>query len=404
MKKLKYYIIPIITGFLCMTLLCYILDKYNNKLISEKNISKILYNSDSMIKNKGYFLNNYLSKKGYIMMFGSSELSHSTIHHPDYYFNRGNTKDGIVTIGKAYTQNLQHAISLGSLEKSKGKKVVLLLSMQWFMDENGVTNRHFQGRFSPEQFYKFMNNENVSDKTKIKAAKRISGLLEGNEEYLGEYIYSKKISEDSNFKTIYSVFQPYFIFRQNMVDLKDKGVLYKELNIVDNNINNQKIKRYSWKKEKKNALFNALKRVGNKPHMLGGKRLYIDKGYYKKNLRGRDKKFRGLYKNVNLNKSKEYEDLEVFLSVCKDMDIKPVIVMMPVMDDFYEFTGLNINKRNIYYNNIRNLTKKYDTKLLDLTSHDNDRYYLRDVMHIGNVGWVDISERIYNIYSEQKNN
>ena len=30
--------------------------------------------------------------------------------------------------------------------------------------------------------------------------------------------------------------------------------------------------------------------------------------------------------------------------------------------------------------------------------NENKRYYLRDIMHLGTLGWADLSEKIYNIY------
>ena len=64
-------------------------------------------------KDKGIILNNHLLKQNDIMMIGSSELGLATKQHPTYYFNTNRSKNGVFTIGKAYTQNLQDATIIG---------------------------------------------------------------------------------------------------------------------------------------------------------------------------------------------------------------------------------------------------------------------------------------------------
>ncbi len=70
------------------------------------------------------------------MILGSSELSNSTKQHPKYYFNTNRSKNKVFAIGRAYTQTLQDAAILGSMNPNiDNKKVVLLISMQWFMEK-----------------------------------------------------------------------------------------------------------------------------------------------------------------------------------------------------------------------------------------------------------------------------
>lgn len=404
MKKIKYFILPIVIGVSFSFILNSFLSSSIDKMLSNNDLKPILYNADSMIKNKGYYANNYLSDKDYILMFGSSELGHSTLQHPDYYFNSGKTKHGMLAIGKAYTQNLQHATVLGSIDKPN-KNVVLLLSMQWFMDKEGVTEQHFQGRFSPIQFYKFMDNKNIKDNTKILYANRVVQLLKTSNEFQTERLYAinylKNHDSSQKFSNITDIFKPFFYFRKYMVNLKDKGLLFEEL-IMTSRKEKKSLKdnKFDWRLERDMAHRDAIKRVGKKKHILGGKRLYIDKGYFKKNLYGKDKFFLNKYKDINLTESKEYEDLNIFLETCKDLNIKPVILLTPSMESFYSYTGITKEKREKYYEKIRNLNASYDFTMIDLTEYDTSQYYLRDVMHIGTIGWVDICERLYNIFEK----
>lgn len=414
MKKILYFFIPIIIAISSIVVIDSYLDKSIYTMIRNKDIESFIYNDDSFIKNKGYVLNRYLSDKklsgdDYILFFGSSELSHSTKHHPDYFFNNGKTKHKSLTIGKAYIQDLQHAITVGSLGENN-KNVVLFISMQWFMDKNGVTDRHFQGRFSPIQFYKMMENNEIDNDTKLKIAKRVCKLLDGSEEFYLEKLYCDYfiINNDDGLKNeaIRMFLKPYLSFRLKAIELKDKGNLYRGLKLDDGKtfrLKNDVFKRdlktkngkIDWEAEKVDSLKTAKERIGKKPHKFGKSNLYIDKGYFRVNLKGKDKELENKYSKVDLLDSKEYEDLELFLSVCNDMKIKPVVVITPSMDEFYNHTGITMDKRKKFYSKIKGVIGKYDTDIIDLSSKDTEKYYLRDVMHVGNYGWTDICYRIY---------
>src|SRR5699024_9805908 len=184
MKKLKYIILPILIAAGFTFGLNQYLNKKNIEMLHTKDLYMTLHDTKSLVKDKGVFVNNHLMRDGDIMMLGSSELSHSTKQHPDYYFNTGRTKNGVITIGRAYTQTLQDASIVGSLDNNiSEKKVVLLLSMQWFMDKEGVSPHHFQTRFSPIQFYRFLDNPKISDDVKYRYAKRVNELLKNPGEY-----------------------------------------------------------------------------------------------------------------------------------------------------------------------------------------------------------------------------
>ena len=353
-------------------------------------------NSLSNIKDKGVIANNYFLQKKDIMMLGSSELGHSTKQHPTYYFNTNRSKNGVITIGRAYTQNLQDTTILGSFDPSiKDKKVVLLVSMQWFMDKEGVTSHHYQTRFSPTQFYAFLNNPDISKENKIKFANRASKLLIGSEEYKSEAVYAKLYSSDTFVSKVEKVLlAPYFEFREDTVKLKEKGMLYERLVNLPDKKDLAPGKPINWNKEMDQAIVDAKKRVGKN-------NLCIDKIYYKKNFGKNLDKVRGKYKDVNLVDSKEFDDYQLTLDVCNDLGIKPVIVLIPGMDKFYNVTGISKDERYEFYNKAGNLAKQHGFDVIDLRSKENEKYYLRDVMHLGTKGWVDVCEKLFKEFNQQ---
>lgn len=396
MKKLIYFIIPLVVGGIFLFGLNKFLDSKIDYMLEEKDLKPIMNNSLSNIKDKGVIANNYFLQKKDIMMLGSSELGHSTKQHPTYYFNTNRSKNGVITIGRAYTQNLQDTTILGSFDPSiKDKKVVLLVSMQWFMDKEGVTSHHYQTRFSPTQFYAFLNNPDISKENKIKFANRASKLLIGSEEYKSEAVYAKLYSSDTFVSKVEKMLlAPYFEFREDTVKLKEKGMLYERLVNLPDKKALAPGKPINWDKEMDQAIVDAKKRVGKN-------NLCIDKIYYKKNFGKNLDKVRGKYKDVNLVDSKEFDDYQLTLDVCNDLGIKPVIVLIPGMDKFYNVTGISKDERYEFYNKAGNLAKQHGFDVIDLRSKENEKYYLRDVMHLGTKGWVDVCEKLFKEFNQQ---
>ena len=398
MKKLSYFIIPLMIGGIFLCGLNKFLDKEIDSMLKEKDLMPIMNDALSDVKDKGTIANNHFIEKNNIMMLGSSELSNSTKQHPTYYFNTNRSKNGVVTIGRAYTQSLQDAASLGSFNPDvKDKKVVLLISMQWFMDKNGVTPHHYQTRFSPTQFYEFLSNPKVSQENKDKFATRSSELLADADEYKSEAVYASLYTSDSFVSNIEKVLlKPYFEIRKFAVKLKEKGTLYKQLVVLSPQKDKKPEPKQSidWKMEKEKAIEDAKKRVGDND-------LCIDKIYYEKNFGENLNKVKNKYKDVNLVESKEFDDYQLTLDVCKDLGIEPVVIMLPAMDKFYNVAGISQTERHEFYDKAESIAKSKGFKVMDLRDKENEKYYLRDVMHLGTKGWVDVCEKLYKEFDQK---
>lgn len=396
MKKIIYFIVPVLIGGVFLFGLDKFLDYEIKDLLNKKDLIPVMDYPLSIEKDKGIILNNYLLKQKDIMMIGSSELGHATKQHPSYYFNTNRSKNKVFIIGKSYTQNLQDATIIGSTDPNiKDKKVVLLVSMQWFMDKEGVTPHHYQGRFSPVQFYSFLENPDISRKNKEELAKRASELLVGAGEFKPEAVYAKLYTSDSIVAKIEkTLLYPYFEMRKFAVELKDKGILIKKLVQSPNKKEVKKGEPINWENEKKQAIEDAKKRVGNND-------LVIDKVYYEKNFGKNLDNMKGRYKDVNLLDSKEFDDYALTLSVCKDLGIKPVVVMLPAMDKFYNLTGISREERHAFYDKAENMAKQKGFDVMDLRDKETETYYLRDVMHLGTKGWVDVCEKLFKEFNQQ---
>ena len=94
--------------------------------------------------------------------------------------------------------------------------------------------------------------------------------------------------------------------------------------------------------------------------------------------------------------SPEYKDLKCFLDVCEDLEIEPMIVLLPVNGKWYDYTKFPKDGLAAYYSKVSDTVKEYqDAKLVDLSAISDQDYYLEDTIHIGWKGWVKLDEIIY---------
>ena len=397
MKKLIYLIIPVIIGGIFTIGLNIYLDYKIDKLLSQKDVNSIKNEFGSDVKDKGKIVNKHLLKEDNIMILGSSELEPKTKQHPNYYFNTNKSKNGAFIVGKQFNQDLQAATILGSIDKEaiKGKKVVLLFSMQWFLGKDGMKPSDFQTRFSPTQFYAYLNNPDIDKSIKDDFATRTAQLLEGTDQYQAEKAYAELYTGSTIVdKSIKVLLYPYFKGREYMVSLKEKGTLYNHLSGLSEKKERGPIEKIDWKKEYENALVDGKKRSDKND-------MKIDNDYYNIKFKDGKEKYKNTHKNADLINSKEIEDYKLFLETCEDLEVKPEIVIMPGMNWFYNYIGVSKEKRFALYDKASELAKEKGFDIIDLRNNNETPYYLRDPAHLGTKGWVDVCEKLFNKYEEQ---
>lgn len=98
--------------------------------------------------------------------------------------------------------------------------------------------------------------------------------------------------------------------------------------------------------------------------------------------------------------SPEYDDLRCFLQVCTELDITPMLVILPVNGFYYDFTGFPQEARQNYYQNIRDVAAEYGAEVADFGGEEHTKYFFEDRVHIGKKGWVMVNESIYRFYQE----
>lgn len=114
-----------------------------------------------------------------ILTFGTSELyiSSPLVNQcPQKVFGESVSGVDMTYVGEAFDQSLWQAIAAGAYAPaSKNRKVVLMLSPQWFFKGNGQQSK-FSSKFSYQLYKGFLENDSISDETKAYVRQRLETL------------------------------------------------------------------------------------------------------------------------------------------------------------------------------------------------------------------------------------
>ena len=113
------------------------------------------------------------------LAFGSSEFFISkdkVAQCPQAVFGENVTGVDLTYVGEAYDQSLWQAIAAGAYAgEAKNKKVMIVVSPQWFFKGNGDQGK-FASKFSYELYRRFENNPSISGETKAYVRSRVEAL------------------------------------------------------------------------------------------------------------------------------------------------------------------------------------------------------------------------------------
>ncbi|MDU6039265.1 D-alanyl-lipoteichoic acid biosynthesis protein DltD [Clostridium butyricum] len=392
MKKIMCMLCPIVIAIVTVVLLNFFLDKQLEHMLDTKDLTEINMEYGSMYKDKGVMYNNYIADNDDIILQATSELNVPVEQLPNKFFPIQDF-DNVITMGRQGSQSLTQLSMIGSHGKNKeNRKIALVVSLQWFYNREGVAQSNFQGNFAPVQFYNLLNNEKISEKNKKEYAARVNYLLTGSSQFIPEKIYAKIYSSNNNlYKVIKLLFEPYFIARKNIVNIKDKGLLYKRLITLPEKTYT-KPKKVEWEKEYKIAEKEGQSMITNNDFMV------YDSYYNSKKSKMKNDK--NSLKNANLMNSKEYDDYKLYLDICNDLEINPYIILMPTNGKWYDFLGLSKQKRDDFYSKIEKITKEKGFEVLNLKDEEYTPYFMCDAAHLGWKGWLKVNEELYKHFKE----
>lgn len=331
--------------------------------------------------------------EGSFPVFGSSEFQHGTDQpwHPANLFagNRFNP----MLIGAGYYQSLSHAVTLAAIEPGMTqRKAVLILSPQWFR-KTGVINQAYASRFSETLYAGMLQNEKLSDETKSYISDRTRKLLEVDEKTLEHVELHDKVLWKHNGTLLETAREDFWNAFLREKELFGMAVMEDACRIRKGDGLPGEDQEPDW-----DTLLNQAQEAGEKENQNP---FYIDDKSYKL-LEPHLPEKKDVSKDAvnGYQNSPEYDDLRCFLQVCRELEVEPMLVIMPVNGYYYDYTGFPAEARQKYYAKIKAVAEEYGVKTADFSDQEYTKYFFEDRVHLGKKGWVMVNEALYKFYQE----
>lgn len=345
----------------------------------------------------------FLSKEGIVknqdentmVIFGSSEFEEG--QQSPYHITNLFKDDEFVPMlmGRNQSQSLQNAVILSSIgSELTNKRIVYIVSPQWFQ-RKGIAKKSYAFRFSESNYVGMLKNDNISDELKERMINRTTDLLKNADDAMLERVeiynrilYSKKASLKD--KLSYRLYQT-FNQEKDRLRVVEKAT-YRGISRRPEGT--YKKGNYDW-----DAFYEAAdaEAQGNSDNPL-----YVEQQFYEAHERQIEKK-KGTETECKFKKnSKEYDDLALFLDVCQELDIEPLIVVAPNNGYWLDNTGYPQKVRDKIYKKIKKISEKHGAQICDLSGEEYTPYFFMDNFHFSGKGWVKINEAIYNFYQQGK--
>ena len=386
MIRLKAFLISIVLVLITLV----ILNKTYIKKIEDYykvNDNSVRYSvSFEKYKSKDIILENITPKT--LVLLGSSELT-TTInedYHPKKIFNYEDFN--IMQIGVGNSQNIIHAATIGSIGNDvRNNEIVMIQSIQWFDNKNGIIKDAFLSRISSEHVYNTMANDKISKETKEKFINRVIELSSTNKVLNKKYRSYKKyfVQEQGNFITGEFLKLDNYFYK-----LKNKYEFFKNKGRENYPLSGEKTPDYDWKELDEKVTEQAKERTNNNDYQ-------IDNTYYDKYIKSKYDQLKNSSKNTKYDESKEYDDLDILLSIIKDLNLNLKFAILPANGKWSDYTGIDGEKRLVAYNNLKEIFKKNNIEVMDYSSKEYEEYYMYDAMHLGWRGWIDFERDLYKL-------
>lgn len=391
MKKIYLIVIALLCSLLCI----FGVNLFIKGKLKENQAKCIYYNNIRTKNNCDYIMDTVITENS-IVVLGSSELYASdNLAYPSVLFNQGYSDFNMVLVGAGAMQSLSHAINLGALQNNiKNNKVVLILSPQWFTSGH-LSPEAFSNRFSELNYIEFLQNDNISLETKRKISERVNELLISDPTVLERIQRYEAIHLDGE-KNLFNLLELY-----SYSAFRNAKVTFELLEEVNNR--NDSANYNCYVEADKIDYYNLRCEAVKLGEMSCTNNDYgIEDEYYETYIREKYANYKDSSSKASFLVSQEYDDLKLFLDVCKEMKIDPLIVNIPVNGRWYDYVGFSNADRNMYYHNICSICEEYGVQIADFSDKEYELYFLKDIMHLGWKGWGYLNEAVYDFYKGKK--
>lgn len=393
LKNLGIFICALVTAIVLISVFEWGLDQKIDEIYDVAAYTKALnLQYEDPTKDKGEVILKKSMANGNLMLLGSSELSSPVDQNPVNMFPNTTLPDNLTIVGQAYVQSLLHAMKVGTEAFEGQKKLGIVVSLQWFFGED-IDPSGFAANFSELQFYQMMSNERLSKESKLYVCKRTDELLKEIQGYDDIKVYAWLYRQDHVLgQAGLTVLKPYYILREKVLTIKDKWNTYQLLKKTKPDASKPETLDLNWEEAYAQAHKTGEENCTNNE-------FYVEDGYYSNYLAEVITDLKDESANVSLG-SKEMEDFEMFLQICKENDVEPYVIMMNTNGKYYDYIGIDQARRNALYDEVESRTTENGFTCLRLSDKEYEPYFMVDVMHLGWRGWLYVEEQMSKYFAE----
>lgn len=335
-------------------------------------------------KSSSVAFNTSADNDGSYFLFGSSELStpaNVVAQVPAAVFGENNYGMNLTYVGEAYDQSLWHSIAIGAYEPyvNEDRKIVFVVSPTWFEDA-GLDEDTFKMRFSYSLYREFCENPAISESSKAHLASRLAdfGLDQAT---INAGLGTTFVDELNN-----AVFLAAddIKLRKELIDIRENGMTKVE---GEKEVPDFEELHYQ-------ALSDAT--INSTNNAWG-----LDDNFYANNIERRLDRLRNSQEGERFANAEELKDFSFLLKICAELDLDVLVIIPPVHGEFYDYAGVDEADRQACYARIKKLCEDRGITYADFTDREYEQYFLHDIVHPGNTGWVDIEEAIYSFIMDE---
>ncbi|MFB8595992.1 D-alanyl-lipoteichoic acid biosynthesis protein DltD [Enterococcus faecium] len=346
--------------------------------------------SSSMSVNvlKGDAIKSYaLSEKQYIPFFGSSELSRISPFHPSVLAEKYQRNYRPFLLGAPGTQSLSQYMMMRSAgDAMKNKKVVFIISPQWFV-KNGVKTDYFNTYYSELQTYDWLFSMK-----KVTPADR----------YLARRLltFSKVKENDTLTAILQTIKKGKLPLPESLNQLRSQWNMLKREDEVFSNIGlkdrQQKIDHESKrlpKQYQETELSILANQIGERETTNNPFGLKND--FYTHRIRAHEPELKQSQKNWDYRFSPEFSDFQLVLDQLAKNHNEVLFIIPPVNEKWSDYTGLSQEMLQGFAKKIKfQLNSQGFNRIADFVNQAGTNYFMEDTIHLGWKGWLAADQQI----------
>lgn len=348
-------------------------------------------------------------------VFGSSELNPVPAgpSHPAALLTGGAYGMDVMTVGRAFCEDLWQAIEVGALATKMPdegpRKIVIFPSMQWFMCYRRP-KAEFPAAFSEGAFDAFMGNDRISGALKERVLARMADYGVDRRPAATPLADAVDAIDHAATGAVNDIRLGFDLALEGAGDASEAGTATSAVpdgpasTPADAGARDgaQATATPDAASPDWRAIFAAASNRAREA--AAGNDLGLNSDWYSKScdawLAGAQRSWK--VKGDAYFSAQEFEDFETLLQVCREVGVEPLVVIQPVKGALYDQTIYNRGVRARYYDMIRGACAQAGVAVADFSSHEYDPYFLRDYSHPSDLGGAYYSQAIYTFYQTGK--